>query len=290
MEAAFEIAYQRFRAAVNAKKQLPRELAAGLKGARVALVGFSNEEVDRMRNLAALAEMQVVVEPVESKWMNVQDEYDALVVNACPASAWSALRPAKVRIPAVFVGSSSSLPSLAMLPARAFDFVLAPWDAEEVLARLYRLIVKPAPAALPGSAEKRPRVLIADDDPDILALVSHALDEVEVESITAADGRLALDAVRQFSPDVIVVDVDMPRLDGFEVLRRLRRNAVTANIPVLLLTAYREESDINRGLEYGADDYVTKPFLPVELANRVLKMISAAPRRTTRGPPFQVPG
>jgi two-component system phosphate regulon response regulator PhoB len=133
-------------------------------------------------------------------------------------------------------------------------------------------------------------VLIADDDPDIQALVSHALEEAKMESTAAADGRQALDAVRQFSPHAIVLDVDMPDLDGFEVLRRLRRNSVTANIPVLLLTSYRDESDINRGREYGADDYVTKPFLPADVANRVLKMISAAPRGPTRRLSFRSPG
>jgi CheY-like chemotaxis protein len=294
MERAFEVAYHRFRAAAYARPELPRELAAGLRGARVALAGFSNEEVDRIRNLAPAAEMQIVVEPVASKWTNMQDEYDALVVNACAPSAPSALRPEKVRIPAVFVGSISLLPSLAMLPAGTCDFVLAPWDAKEVLVRLFRLIVKPAPArapaALPRSAERRYRVLIADDDPDIQALVSHALEEAKMESTAAADGRQALDAVRQFSPHAIVLDVDMPDLDGFEVLRRLRRNSVTANIPVLLLTSYRDESDINRGREYGADDYVTKPFLPADVANRVLKMISAAPRGPTRRLSFRSPG
>ena len=267
-------------------------MAAGLKGARVAMAGFSAPEADRVRNLASLAEMRIAVEPVEGLWMNGQDEYDALVVNACAAGALPALRPEKLRIPAVFTGFISSLPSLALLPARSCDFVLAPWEAEEVLARLYRLIVKPAPArpsALPMPGENRLRVLIADDDPDILELVKHALAELEVEVATAADGLQALDAVRQFSPDAILVDVDMPYLDGFEVLTRLRRNAVTANIPVVLLTAYHEESDIIRGLECGANDYITKPFLPGELANRVLKMISAAPRRSTRRAPLPAP-
>jgi CheY-like chemotaxis protein len=285
---AFEIAYRRFKAAASATPHLPREMAAGLKGARVALAGFSEPEADRVRSLAALAEMRIGVEPVEGLWMNGPDAYDALVVNACAAGALPVLRPEKFRIPVVFIGFVSSLPWFALLPARSFDFVLAPWEAEEVLARLYRLIAKPAPArpaALPVPGEKRLRVLIADDDPDILELVTHALAEMEVDFATAADGRQALDAVRKFSPEAIVLDVDMPHLDGFEVLNRLRRNTVTANIPVILLTGYDGESDIIRGLESGANDYITKPFQPADLVNRVLKMISAAPRRSTRRAP-----
>jgi DNA-binding response OmpR family regulator len=91
----------------------------------------------------------------------------------------------------------------------------------------------------------------------------------------ASSGHQTADAVYAHAPDAIVLDVNMPDLDGFEVLKRLRRNLVTKEIPVLLLTARRQGTDILQGFGCGADDYLVKPFKPLELVERLSKMISA---------------
>ena len=115
----------------------------------------------------------------------------------------------------------------------------------------------------------RPLVLVADDDPDILALVRFRLERDGYEVLSAPDGETALDLALARTPDIAVLDVMMPRLDGYEVTRRLREHGPTTGIPIILLTARVQEPDLERGFEAGADDYVTKPFSPQALGERV---------------------
>jgi DNA-binding response OmpR family regulator len=115
----------------------------------------------------------------------------------------------------------------------------------------------------------RPLVLVADDDPDILALVRFRLERDGYEVLSAPDGETALDLALARAPDLAVLDVMMPRLDGYEVTRRLREHGPTTTIPIILLTARVQEPDLERGFEAGADDYVTKPFSPQALGERI---------------------
>jgi DNA-binding response OmpR family regulator len=115
----------------------------------------------------------------------------------------------------------------------------------------------------------RPLVLVADDDPDILALVRFRLERDGYEVLSAPDGETALDLAMARTPDLAVLDVMMPRLDGYEVTRKLREHGPTTTIPIILLTARVQEPDLERGFEAGADDYVTKPFSPQALGERV---------------------
>jgi DNA-binding response OmpR family regulator len=115
----------------------------------------------------------------------------------------------------------------------------------------------------------RPLILVADDDPDILALVRFRLERDGYEVLSAPDGETALDLALARTPDLAVLDVMMPRLDGYELTRRLREHGPTTGIPIILLTARVQEPDLERGFEAGADDYVTKPFSPQALGERV---------------------
>jgi DNA-binding response OmpR family regulator len=119
------------------------------------------------------------------------------------------------------------------------------------------------------SDDGAPLVLVADDDEDILGLVSFRLERSGYEVAAAKDGEEALRLARKLSPALVVLDVMMPRLDGYEVARRLREDEATRGIPVILLTALAQEADVARGFESGADDYLRKPFSPQELAARV---------------------
>ncbi len=120
-------------------------------------------------------------------------------------------------------------------------------------------------APAPGSAAAR--VLVVDDEPAIADLVSTTLRYEGFETSTAADGRAALEAVETFRPDLLVLDVMLPDLDGFEVHRKLVDRGV--RVPVLFLTARDATEDKVRGLRIGADDYVTKPFSLEELVARI---------------------
>ncbi|GAW93561.1 response regulator transcription factor [Calderihabitans maritimus] len=109
-------------------------------------------------------------------------------------------------------------------------------------------------------------VLVVDDEENIVELVSFNLESAGYQVLKAYDGREALEKALECKPDLIVLDVMLPELDGFEVCRRLRARL---NIPILMLTARKEEIDRVLGLEIGADDYLTKPFSPRELVARV---------------------
>ena len=115
----------------------------------------------------------------------------------------------------------------------------------------------------------RPLVLVADDDADILALVRFRLEREGYDVVAAPDGQAALDLALDRTPDLAVLDVMMPRLDGYELTRRLREHGPTSTMPIILLTARVREPDLERGFEAGADDYVTKPFSPQALRERV---------------------
>jgi DNA-binding response OmpR family regulator len=115
----------------------------------------------------------------------------------------------------------------------------------------------------------QPVILVADDDPDILALVSFRLQKSGYEILEARTGEEAVRVALDRLPDLAILDVMMPLVDGYEATRRLRQHEETRRMPVILLTARVQEEDIARGFDAGADDYVKKPFSPQELGSRV---------------------
>ena len=118
-----------------------------------------------------------------------------------------------------------------------------------------------------------PLVLVADDEEDIRALVAFRLKRAGYEVITAADGEEALLLATTRLPDLVVLDMMMPKATGLEVTRSLREQDSTKHIPVILLTARAQEADVASGFEAGADDYVKKPFSPMDLQLRVQALL-----------------
>jgi DNA-binding response OmpR family regulator len=117
--------------------------------------------------------------------------------------------------------------------------------------------------------EGRPVILAADDDPDILKLVVFRLERSGYIVLQARDGEEALRLALERKPDLLVVDVMMPKIDGLELVRRLRAEEATSRIPIMMLTARAQDTDLEAGFEAGADDYLRKPFSPLELQARV---------------------
>jgi DNA-binding response OmpR family regulator len=126
------------------------------------------------------------------------------------------------------------------------------------------------------------RVLVVDDDPTVSDVVRRYLERAGLAVTLAADGTDALEVFERDGPDLVVLDLMLPGIDGLEVCRRLRARA--ADVPVVMLTALGEESDRVLGLELGADDYVTKPFSPRELVLRVQSVLRRAGRTTSPAP------
>jgi two-component system, OmpR family, alkaline phosphatase synthesis response regulator PhoP len=115
----------------------------------------------------------------------------------------------------------------------------------------------------------RTRILVVDDEPDILELVQYNLSKAQYDVVGVESGEEALVQVCTIPPDLIVLDLMLPGVDGLEVCKALKRDARTAAIPIVMLTARGEEADIVAGLELGADDYLTKPFSPRVLLARI---------------------
>jgi DNA-binding response OmpR family regulator len=120
---------------------------------------------------------------------------------------------------------------------------------------------------------EQPVVLAADDDEDILALVTFRLERSGYTVLQARDGAEALELARAEKPDLAVLDIMMPKLDGLELTRRLRAEEATSRMPIILLTARAQDTDVQQGFDAGADDYIRKPFSPQELRARVQAML-----------------
>ncbi len=200
-------------------------------------------------------------------------------------------------------GGALGYPAIAER-AVALEAAAADRDAErvaavlEALARLFDgaaavrdSIVRPADrrptgaidpigsAAPRASVRPRPEVVVADDDETVLAIVRSTLTNGGWRCHLALDGVEALALIDRVLPDAIVVDVNMPGRDGFEVLSAIRNGRRTRHIPVLLLTGRRQEIDVIRGFDLGAADYVVKPFNPLELAARLHRLVPADEER-----------
>jgi DNA-binding response OmpR family regulator len=120
-------------------------------------------------------------------------------------------------------------------------------------------------------------ILVIDDDPVIQKLLTVNFEMEGYRVLTAGDGNLGLRQVQADRPDVILLDVMMPGMDGLEVARRLKADPDTSTIPIVLLSAKAQATDIQGGIDAGADDYVTKPFDPLELLDKVAGLLGDGP-------------
>ena len=118
------------------------------------------------------------------------------------------------------------------------------------------------------------RILVADDDVDIRELVEFKLSTLGHEIIAVSDGAAAVDACLEHKPDLAVLDVMMPGMSGLDAMRAIRGDPNVTATPIILLTARAQESDVETGFGSGADDYITKPFSPRELASRVQALLN----------------
>ena len=129
------------------------------------------------------------------------------------------------------------------------------------------------PSARPGDGDRPPRVLIADDNPQGAELLEAYLSATDYDVRIAADGEQTLQQVRDWQPDLILLDIMMPRISGFEVCKRLRADPATADIAVLMVTALDQPSDIDRAVDAGTNDFLSKPINKTELLLRVKSLL-----------------
>lgn len=117
------------------------------------------------------------------------------------------------------------------------------------------------------------KILIADDKPEVLELVRVSLESEDYQIIDASDGKEALEKIRLEKPDLVLLDIVMPKMDGFEVLRNLKKEPGTKEIPIILLTAKGQKIDQEKGQRFGAAGYIIKPFSPSELLRKIEEVL-----------------
>jgi len=127
------------------------------------------------------------------------------------------------------------------------------------------------------------KIIIVEDETDIREVIEYNLKREGYETLVASNGEEALRIIARHSPDLVILDLMLPGLDGIEVCRKLKEDPLTRAIPVIMVTAKGEESDVVLGLGMGADDYVTKPFRPRELMGRVRAVLRRGPLKEQRG-------
>lgn len=237
-----------------------------LEGKSIALAGLDLEQLPAVSAAidGAGAEWQAFSRADAAKLR----AFDAVVCGSALADAAGA-----ANVPALVIGTVAQLASWN--GAGCCDFLVTPVRADEVVLRLHHLISAPQPSRKPAAHEV-PVVLAADDDPTTTAIVRAVVTQNAMTCEVARDGREAVDRAREVVPDAIVLDVNMPYRDGFEVLTALRGDPKTNAIPVLMLTSVQQEADVVRGFRLGADDYVIKPFNPMELLARIKRLVRRA--------------
>ena len=258
---------------------VPEAIIESLSGKNVAIVGLPAHETQRL--CVALERAQAKAHFFElsaSPQAAAQQNCDLVVAYVRPDMADSPwLVPASAaQLPTVFVGNRDDLLALDPQAQRiAAEYLMDSWQPEEALVRLSLAITHVAPAAplakAPAGVTGRPRILIAEDDATALALVRMALENFGMDCHTVSDGPAALEAARQLKPHAAILDVNMPGMDGFEVLSAIRAEHLPMR--VVLLTARQRENDILRGFTLGADDYIVKPFSPMELLARLKRLL-----------------
>ncbi|XKE47136.1 response regulator [Halomonas organivorans] len=121
-----------------------------------------------------------------------------------------------------------------------------------------------------------PKVLVVDDEPNIVLSLEFLMQQAGFEVITAEDGETALERVAEQAPDLVLLDISLPGIGGFDVLERLRADPALSRLPIIMLTAHGREVEREKGLALGADDYVTKPFSTQALVEKVRALLDEA--------------
>ncbi len=258
-----------------------QDLKEHLMSKQIGLVGFSAGESARVR--AAFDQVHAATRDLGAVSLGLGLEamrtHDLIILNTCSEEGmrcWESVGAQPLfEKPVLLVASRTGVmdSKLALLD-RAVDFVLAPWDSEELLCRARRVIgQKPKPPQLAMERNSRPLVVIADDDPIIHSLLAPMLGKLGVDTFSARDGNEALDAVRKLSPDLLVLDIGMPRLSGMSVLREIRKVQENRTLQILMLSVRQQQNDIGMAFAYGANDYAVKPFDPEDVTMRIMRLL-----------------
>jgi two-component system, cell cycle response regulator DivK len=265
----------------------PDFLMKSLRGKNVALVGLPADRCDAI--CAALARVEARPRLFSLDELESQPIWDCelSVIHVQPGLDPERVNQAALRADAgqmLLAGDRTDLMAVAHgMQSSAAEYLAGTWEPDEVLMRLALAVSRsatltPAKPVAPQGPKSTPRtgpgsvsVVLADDDPIILALLRSILKNYGMQCQTVDNGHEALRIIREVRPQVAVLDVNMPHMDGYEVLTAIRAEELPTL--VVMLSARQQEPDILRGFQLGADDYLIKPFNPLELVARVKRLL-----------------
>ncbi|GEM_PF-488143 len=255
--------------------RLAPEIASTLAGRRFGLLGFNAEQTGRIAGV--LERAGAVWARFEESWIG-RSVYlgDALLIQMAAVSPRGLREAAGSGAPVLLAGAGEAvLDGTGGAYAWAREILVEPWSDAELLVRLFRVLSRRPDAGRP-EPRAQPLVLIADDDPAWNALVESSLRTHGLACRTVTDGLGVLRLARQLRPDLVVLDVQMPGMDGFDVLEAIRRDPVLESVPVAMLTACVDAGEVSRGSALHADDYIAKPVSPTVLVTRIRKLLAPA--------------
>jgi DNA-binding response OmpR family regulator len=253
-------------------------LLQSLQGKRIGLVACKAIEADIISALKQ-AQAPFTIIPVDAVDPGAAelDRFDALILGVgddATESGW--LRPDTLRNhtrPLLLAGPPEAVYCREALQSHADDVILSPFSARELLFRLHRITGGKCASRLTLVRSGRPIVLAADDDRNITIYLGCVLKNLDVDMHFVSDGRAALAAARQLLPDLLLLDIGMPLMNGLEVLRRLRSDPATRDLATVLLTASSDPSHVSDGANLGVLDYILKPFGHIDLARKLKALI-----------------
>ncbi len=251
-----------------------------LRARRFALIAFDADESERMvsalQSAGAFARITGPA-PVHPD-LNWLAPFDGLVLNV--SAAGGGAKPldviARAGKPAVMIGNADELMSHAYTAAALeHDFLTRPWTDEELLLRAYRTLRQAASVSRSEGTVRcgQPKVMVVDDDRTTTTLLSMVLSAARLRCEVVHNGAETFSRVSRVRPDLVLLDISMPEMDGFEVLAALRSDPVTRELPVVMMSVSEGERDVLRGFSLGAEDYIVKPFTPREMVARIQRVL-----------------
>jgi len=260
------------------------EIAATLAGRRFGLCGFDPGEAQKICKI--LCSANALAFTFEESLLSESGRVcDAILIKLASLGPDGLRAAASSPAPILVTGSIQAMvEGVAGAYSWPRDFMNESWAEAELLVRLFRLLGSPAGSLTPLAGKPRmdPLVLLADDDPELITLVEATLRNDGISCRTADNGLRALRMAREIKPDLVLLDVRMPGMNGFEVLETIWRDPGLQTLPVILLTGCDDPADIMRGSDLHADQFIAKPVSPNILLNRVKRLLASHSHSSAR--------
>jgi CheY-like chemotaxis protein len=271
------------------RMEVASEIEAGLRSRRIALVGIP--ETKALSIARTLKRVGIFSQLVTSVGLLRSSRFDGVLYDSDAhgmpdETAALALLRDELAVPVLVIGYGDDLLARADGAFKwATELLIEPWSDTSLLLAVSRLL---SPVRQRGKNIAQdvaaPLILIADDDPDMTNFLQAVLRGRKIKLSTATDGNAAIGFIRQRLPDAVLLDVNMPGLDGLAVLAKIRQELGLVKLPIAMLTSYNDSARVSEALRLGANDYIVKPFQPAEIAKKIEHLMSLGGTNRELGP------